>query len=439
MDDQNQNTEQNSSTSAQAGMIPVNTTQSTSLPGMDVSQPASDLDTSRKAALEAAKGLTKATQVVSGMKSDAANESIGNQEQNISDLRDAHALELQRTQDALNDLKTASQAEINPQRYIQNMSTGQKVLSGIGLLLSGFGGADSAGKAYGVIDKGIQNDIAAQMSNRQSKMIGASESVKIAGSAGSQALDYFSKMGVANQVMYKTHLDAVDAYLQQIMASPVGQNPNTASLLQQLQSEIYNKKAITEADIAAKVGTHVTTQTIRGALPGASDIMQKIQYLPQNQQSEAVKELGEYQLVQNKMNDVDRIFPQLQALANYTHFVSPDSKSVRQSSRQYDAISGPFIDKLTKDATGRVVPTSIELIKQALPVVGDSKETVKTKMDSIKTVIRDMAKTPILSGNNIIPAQAAAAGTTRMQGPDGKWYKVQQGQEEAFKASFNNK
>ena len=390
---------------AQVTPQPMVTTTSTSLPGQAPGQAASDIAQGQQAAINAAKGTVPAIKESSEMNVKASEDAGTAQQQAISDVHNQMDLARQRTSEALSDIRKASNIDVDPQRYINNMDGGQKVMAGIGLLLSGFGGADAVQKSWGVINQGIQNDISAQIGNRAAKMTGAKDYGDIANTAAQKSLDYFQQMGVANQALYKTHLDAVGAKLQQMLASPIGKDPNSAPMLQQLLSQVYNKSAELDGTIGQQIGTKSTETIMKGSGLSGDPAYKKILMLPANIQGPAIKELGEYQLANDKMKDIDKIYPILRSKAPIVNVLPMGSSlpSVRESSKQFDAIWGPFLDKLTKDASGKVVPTSVELLNSLRPQSNDSNETLMAKMESAKTLARDIAKPAFITKAGIVP------------------------------------
>ena len=407
----NMATTQTTTTAPSFGGVNVNT---------DVTQKLKDAQALQQAA---AVTTVQANQMAATRQKEAADAQLKAQQDTKAQLDNALGAAKSQHDQAYADLQTAAKTQINPRQYIDNMGSGQKIFASIGMLLAGLGGPQSAQLAYSHITDGIQRDIQAQENNKQSAMQGAQVGLVDADRQHNNALDYFKTMGVANEAMYKTKLDGVSAYLNQVMNSPAVKNdPNSAPALQQLQASIQTKSAElaqnTWAAGAAK--TVQTVQQVRMGAPGADPVSQQIMaYIPEPQRNEAYKELGDYNLAKAKMADIDSLFPQLAQKATYTERASgllgDASKvvpTVRENTKQFEALSGPFLDKLAKDSTGRVVPQTIELLEKAMPKAGDSKETLQIKMDRMKQVIMDQTKTPILSGNKLIPPLA-----TRSQQP----------------------
>lgn len=73
----------------------------------------------------------------------------------------------------LNDLQQAYvEKKIDPRNYYKNRTTGQKIMSGIGMLLSGFGAGISGQEnlAFKMLQKAVQDDVDAQKEDKEEKM-----------------------------------------------------------------------------------------------------------------------------------------------------------------------------------------------------------------------------------------------------------------------------
>lgn len=166
-----------------------------------------------------------------------------------------------RSAQSLQTLYDAHETKVDPRRYIDNMSTGQKVFSGIGMVLAGFGGADAVVKAHSFIDKAVNDDIAAQESNRRAAMTGAVAELDQHNRGIAAASNYFDKIGAWNTAQQATRWDAIASYLDRAKNSPAVADPtvkaNVASLLAVAQQK---KSAAIQGLIQAGTSTAVQTQ-----------------------------------------------------------------------------------------------------------------------------------------------------------------------------------
>lgn len=96
----------------------------------------------------------------------AANQSYQNQVSNLRSLDDIHQSYQQKDQQLEDAYRSG---KIEPNRYLHNMSTGSKIASGIGILLSGLGGS-SSNMGMEVLDRAINRDIDAQKNDQSKNM-----------------------------------------------------------------------------------------------------------------------------------------------------------------------------------------------------------------------------------------------------------------------------
>lgn len=87
-----------------------------------------------------------------------------------------------------------------------------------------------------------------------------------------------------------------------------------------------------------------------------------------------------------------------------------------EPTKQYAAKANPFIERLTKDVAGRVTPISIEQISAVLPEYGDSPETVATKKEALRNLIKSSYSFPNLRSRGYLGKEATAH-ESRSSGP----------------------
>lgn len=87
-----------------------------------------------------------------------------NVQENLNTFNEANAPLVKARQDLMSDIASG---HVNPQRYIQNMSTGDKVFTAIGLILGGMGSGLTGGPnlAYNYLQNQIDRDIDSQKSD----------------------------------------------------------------------------------------------------------------------------------------------------------------------------------------------------------------------------------------------------------------------------------
>ncbi len=139
--------------------LPNNTTTAPGTVRETLSQPA----VNRQA--EAITGLGKVAGELEGKKAEAYNNYEGQQEATVSDLNDDAAELKGHADDYANYVR---QNPINPRRYFDSQSGGEKVATAIGLFLSGFGG-QGRNASVDYLNKQVDNDIAAQRENSENQ------------------------------------------------------------------------------------------------------------------------------------------------------------------------------------------------------------------------------------------------------------------------------
>lgn len=148
---------------------------------------------------------------------------------------------------------------INPNRYWQDMSTGRKVASVIGIMLGGFGGAltgNGKNPALDMLNKSIDQDIMAQKENYEQKK----EGLQNQRTAYSMAMQEFGNRETAllaakasalqiaelqvKQQMAKTESQAVKAR-GEVALGQLGQQKNELGL--KINSQLYQMQALRQA------------------------------------------------------------------------------------------------------------------------------------------------------------------------------------------------
>lgn len=174
-----------------------------------------------KAQEEAAKGLadvqTKALEEEARMR-EQKEVALAKEQEKLYSMQDTYkkelGTELAKYDSAYQELADANKIEVNPKRYIDNMSTASKVFAGIGILLSGFGGPESASKALGIINKAVDDDIAAQKISREGKVEAAKTGIASIDKRVKGVQDRLNDDMVFNNIQKDLRLGAVESQLQ---------------------------------------------------------------------------------------------------------------------------------------------------------------------------------------------------------------------------------
>lgn len=91
-------------------------------------------------------------------------------------------------------------SKVDPNRLWANMGTGSKILAGIGLALSAFGGPEAVAKTHAIIQSAVKNDVDAQQHDYENKKEGAKNQDTIYARLRQRGVDKNQALLAANQV-----------------------------------------------------------------------------------------------------------------------------------------------------------------------------------------------------------------------------------------------
>ena len=310
--------------------------------------------------------------------------------------------------DKLNKVEeAAANGQIDPGRFYNNLDTGQKIATGIGLILGGIGAGLTHGQnpVLEMINNAINRDVDAQKADLNNK-----HSLVAAYQHDLGNREDAAKMATASlqtQTINKLNAAAANA-----------QTPIQAAAAQQAAGILKQQVAQTVGGLAAK-------QTLLGGVSGpegttgqapANDIdpAVKINYLiPPNLQSKALDELNDYKHVQNVNNSMLDTFDKMAKFGYSNYFPGGDYDISKYNSLKSD------VDKLTKDTAGRVTPISVELLSGLYPERGDTASDIAFKRTQFQSLInRDIKPTSTLLAHHISLPGQDAHGNATVQAPD---------------------
>lgn len=151
------------------------------------------------------------------------------------------ANEMNRYDTAYKELADANKIEVNPRRYIDNMSTASKVMVGIGLLLSGFGGADSVMKSMSILNKAVDDDIAAQKLAREGKVEAAKTGIASIDKKINQVRDSLKDDIAFDELQRDLRYSAIESQLEAAKAK--AKTPEVEAKLQEGIAAIQERRA----------------------------------------------------------------------------------------------------------------------------------------------------------------------------------------------------
>lgn len=283
--------------------------------------------------------------------------------------------------------KDISNSHINPNHYMESMSTGSKIQTAIGLLLGGMGGGitHQGNPAADFLEKSIERDIAAQQSN-----LGKKENLMSAN------MKMFGNIRDATE-MTRLQMNAVmAAKIQQ--AAEKTQDPLAKAKAQQAIGQINQTVGPTLGGMAMR------QQALEGTQSGSIDPALAVRFIvPEHQQGEAFKEL---QTMQNMSKQKDNLMSAFEELGN-KNTLSNRILSPIQTSKEVNAIREPLLAQLVKDSEGRITPQDTEMIKALFPAVGDSAQVLSTKRNRLGSFVSEKMHFPLLKSFGIEPPRQA--------------------------------
>jgi hypothetical protein len=286
----------------------------------------------------------------------------------------------------------------DPDRWWNSRSTGQKVMAGIGMILGGIGGGmtgSNKNAAMDVINKAIDDDINAQKGERDklSKVAGIHQNLM------DVMRSKFSDERQAEAAARATALERVQMQVQQLAAKYKA--PEIQAQAKALGGELESQRNATmmQFEQASKLKQLQAQQ-----LGNMDQITQGITTrVPKDLQKDAFKEKGDLENAQQRANDASKLWEELYKDVSPT--TGMPGPNIKESTKRFEARWDSFIDKFARDTEGRVVPTTVELLKGLKPRFDDTRSgddnTKTAKLNQIRSAIMSTVKTPILTGHKI--------------------------------------
>jgi hypothetical protein len=290
----------------------------------------------------------------------------------------------------------ANNYHIDPSHYLNSMGTGQKIATGIGLILGGIGGGltHQGNPALEFLNKQIANDVESQ---RQE--LGKKTNLLTA---------YMRQFENENQAMMMT-----EATQRNIVANKIEEaalktgNPIIQARAKQAigQLELQNNQLFSQMAVRQTLqgGQNNQNQMNPGSAAQQTDPATKIRlfgqigYLNPSQTEQAQKELQSAENMekqrQNLLNAFDRV-KETNTLGNW-------ATAPLQTKRSVDAYIEPLLGSLTKETEGRVTPTDIATIRPLFHKVGNNEETDRIARQQLDNMIRQKMSFPMLDSLGI--------------------------------------
>ena len=286
-------------------------------------------------------------------------------------------------------VKELQDGKIDPNAYIKGMSTGSKVMTGIGLILSGMGSGITGGPnlAMQFLQKQIDNDIDAQKANLGTK----------------------KTLLEANLRQYGNLRDATDA-TRLLMSETVVHEMKAAALksgdkaalarAQAAEAQWRTTQAPALATFAARRAFMANTANGEQDPARKLALMKMTGMIDDGQYSAANKELAQHEEVQKLK----------QAVTGSFHELSGKMFAGKLSPRARESAINTFAGRLAKLAEGRFNLEESKLQMDAImPAAFESAETRRNKQQRLNAMFDSMIQAPTLQGLGLRPAAPPAA------------------------------
>lgn len=288
---------------------------------------------------------------------------------------------------ALNDKRQAiesdiSNSHIDPNRYMGNMDTGKKFLTGIGMILSGFGGGASGqgNMAEAMLQRNIDRDIDAQKAD-----LGKKQNLLAANLAD------FGNLHDATNMTRVMMNDQLANQLKTAEAQAI--SPMAKARAQMARGQILTQNA-------SLIGQMSARKTLMSGVSSGSlqpEALIRAGVVPKEDSEDFKKQAQAAQNAISLRDDVLNAFDQVAKI----NTLGNRALNPLQSQYQLDAIKGPILDKLTKDKSSRVTPETVKLVGAAFSHMGSDAETTAKGRQSLNALLTQDMNFPVAKAYGI--------------------------------------
>lgn len=277
--------------------------------------------------------------------------------------------------------KAIDEQKINPKRYIENMSTGSKIATAIGMILGGFGqglgGGDNPAVTF--LQKQIDADIKAQESE-----IGKKEGLLAAN------LKQFGNLRDAMDMTRLMKSEIIGKQLQQAAAQ--AKDPAAKARLLQASGTLNQNSAQMQGQLAMR-----RTLSEQMSKPGAAynPSLMINSYVPKEERAAAFKEAQEaaefYKFRDNLINAFKKVAQLRGPMSSVPG--TPGAKEI-------DSIKAQILAPLSKTLAGRFTEYEAKTLGDGFPNLLDSDERLNRKFQQLMKTLgdKDTFRTSVLGG-----------------------------------------
>lgn len=283
--------------------------------------------------------------------------------------------------------KDIQNAHIDPQHYLSSLGTGQKISTGIGLILGGMGGGltGQGNAALDFLNKQIDRDISAQKED-----LGKKENLLTAN------MRQFGNLRDATEMTKVMQMDIVKNQLAQAAAS--AQSPLAQARAQQAIGQLDQQIAPIMSQIAMRKSLSGGPSIGAQQDPATQIRVQSMMgIIPKEQVEPMMKELKEAEEQVKGRDAALAAFDQM----NQVNTIGNRIGSPIQTPKQTDALRNNLAVQLARAAAGRVNEYEFEAAKQLFPAVGDDAKTIQLKKQQLTNFIQEKMGHPALEAYGI--------------------------------------
>jgi hypothetical protein len=326
-------------------------------------------------------------QMLGGLRQQAEAEgALGKEQASVyqkqADQYQALLNDYQDQQKSLNDeienvKQDVADGHIEPNRMFENMGTGQKISTALGLILGGIGGGltHQENPVMKFINQQIDRDIDAQKAN-----LGKKENLL------SKMLQQYGTIDAAKNAARMNYMAMVEGQLGKLAAQ--AKDPLAKARYQEMAGKLRMDMAPTMSQLAIQQAGFKMLQGQEGQQNPAIAVRFIV---PKEQQGEAYKELSSLQAMkkggENALNAFDK--------------VSQMSLSGAFSPRQKAALLQPVTAQLSKETAGRFTEQDSQMLDKLWPAVGDTEQTKMVKRQAVIRLLKEKMNSPLLDSYGI--------------------------------------
>lgn len=159
----------------------------------------------------------------------------------------------------LDEVQKEDEGKVDFNRYYKNQSTGNKILSGLSLALSVFGGAGSTAKVINMMDDAVNRDIEAQKFEYNQKKEKKGEKIKLLNNSYARMMDKFGDSEKAEAALRALSIDNISNKLNALAAGTNSQLAKTQA--ENLQGVLRSKKDDIATQLGMSLGQAAATAT----------------------------------------------------------------------------------------------------------------------------------------------------------------------------------